>query len=267
MQNQLRSSGWAHWYNMDSLRLVKLPEGISLRFGLCDAANCTAAQTLDGRRPSHVSIKAGVHAYDRSYSQLYFTDGRKGVNVSVEVSGGDDLQLRVSRIGVDGIHDYTQVQTEQTTDAPVTFFVEALSTWHFGNRLAVLEGKALWLSCPGLSNSTLIELDGKASTGGNGTQFVNLTAAHMTIDLSAAGTVARFSTKNGQNASFFDAHMASVRDREVDTYSKFGAFARVAQATQAAVMWNLKFNPIEYGPFAPPGPWDFVTQGSLPDFG
>jgi hypothetical protein len=147
------------------------------------------------------------------------------------------------------------------------FFVEALSTWHFGNRLAVLEGKALWLSCPGLSNSTLIELDGKASTGGNGTQFVNLTAAHMTIDLSAAGTVARFSTKNGQNASFFDAHMASVRDREVDTYSKFGAFARVAQATQAAVMWNLKHNPIEYGPFAPPGPWDFVTQGSLPDFG
>lgn len=267
MQNQLRSSGWAHWYNMDSLRLVKLPEGISVRFGLCDAANCTAAQTLDGRRPSHVSIKAGVHAYDRSYSQLYFTDGRKGVNVSVEVSGGDDLHLRVTRIGVDGMHHHTQVQTEQATDASVTFFVEALSTWHFGNKLAVLEGNALWLSCPGLSNSTLVELDGKASSGGNGTQFANLSAAHVTIDLSAAGTVARFSTINGQGASAFDAHLASVRDREVDTYAKFGAFARVAQATQAAVMWNLKYNPIEYGPFAPPGPWDFVTQGSLPDFG
>ena len=103
-----------------------------------------------------MSIRAGVHAYDRSYSQLYFTDGRSGVNISVEVSGGDQLQLRASRAG-----SSTRNSSAEAGDGPVTFFIEALTTWRFGNNLAAVSGgDALQLSSPGLSNSTLIEVHG-----------------------------------------------------------------------------------------------------------
>ena len=256
-QNALRASGWAHWYNMDTLRLVKLPEGISLRFGLCDAVNCTAPQTLDGRRPSRVSIRAGIHAYDRSYSRLWFTDGRSGVNISVEVSGGDELQLRASRVGA----------SDEAAGGPVAFFLEALTTWRFGNDIAAVSGgKTLQLNSFGLSNSTLSEVDGKAGAG-TGAQFAELAVAHLIVDLSGTGSVGRFSSTAGMTAGALDKHIEAARATEEASYTKFGRLTRVKQAAQAAAMWNVVYNPIEYGPFAPPAPWDFVTGGRDPDFG
>ena len=72
------------------------------------------------------------------------------------------------------------------------------------------------------------------------------------------GSVARFSTTSGMTASTLDAHVAAAHEAELQTYVKFGSFARVAQAAQAAAMWNVKYNPIEYGPFGPPAPWEYV---------
>jgi hypothetical protein len=263
-QNRLRASGWASWYNMDTLRLVRLPEGISLRFGLCDALNCTAPQTLDGRRPSRARLRAGIHAYDRSYSQLYFTDGRSGVNISIEVSGGQNLQLRASRVGS------SLGSADGVDSGPVTLFIEALTTWRFANDLAATaNGTALRLNSPGSStvNATLIELDGQASSGGGAARFAGLSPIHVIVELSAVGTVARFSTTVGMTAGTLDAHMEAMRKAELHSYNRFGALATIAQAAQAAVMWNVKYNPVEYGPFSPPAPWDFVTQGAHPDFG
>ena len=214
------------------------------------------------RRPSRASIRGGVHAYDRSYSQLFFTDGRAHVNISLEVSGGQELQLRARNVGGGGVGG-----ARQAVAGPVTLFIEALTTWRFGNDLALVAGDALQLNSPGSSNnSTLVETDGKA-TSTAARRFAGLSPAHVTVDLSAVGSVARFSTSVGMTSAALDSRMASARAAEESTYSKFGPLGRVSRAAQAAAMWNVKWNPLEYGPFAPPAPWDFVTQGTDPDFG
>jgi hypothetical protein len=72
--------------------------------------------------------------------------------------------------------------------------------------------------------------------------------------------------------------LAAARAAEQSTYSKYGELAETKTAVQSAVMWQVVFNPLEAGPFAPVirgnpwgldkgvvnDDWPYVIFGALP---
>ena len=87
----------------------------------------------------------------------------------------------------------------------------------------------------------LVETDGKA-TSTVARRFAGLSPAHVTVDLSAVGSVARFSTSVGMTSTALDSRMASARAAEESTYSKFGPLGRVSRNSkfvQSSGIWMV----------------------------
>jgi hypothetical protein len=71
------------------------------------------------------------------------------------------------------------------------------------------------------------------------------------LGLSSATATGRGAEGGGRTLAAIEATLAAAREAELATYSRFGRLAETKAAVQAAVMWQLIYNPLEQGPFAP----------------
>jgi hypothetical protein len=59
------------------------------------------------------------------------------------------------------------------------------------------------------------------------------------------------SSVEGDDLAAIQSKLAAARSKEETSYTEFGVLAETRAAVQAAVLWNLVYSPLEYGPFAP----------------
>ena len=76
---------------------------------------------------------------------------------------------------------------------------------------------------------------------------------------------------SGQRVSVVDATamLNNLRDAEVARYAVYHELAEVKAAVQSAVMWNVVYSPLLYGPVVPVirgNPWG-LDQGAFDDLG
>jgi hypothetical protein len=273
-----QKQGWAHWYHRNVLRLVLLPQGYSVILGWCDTVTgrCLNATSID----KGDNVRVGLHAYNRSYAQLYFWGPQ--VNISLEFSGGQQLQLRATR--VDNVSS-----GDRNSSRNIVLVVAGATTWKRANTvsLATAPDRLHFATTAGsLPAATLSRIDDTpvhdtvSTTGGDqpaasAQQVPQLLRAnphwdcrpfhgqpngcvHFAVPL-APGESLRFSTSSTMTTAQLDAHFATAHAVEEATYTAFGPLAEVKLAVQAAVMWNYIYTPVEYGPLAlVAGGWDFT---------
>lgn len=106
-------TGWGMFYDMGYLDHVFLPSGARVNLALCEVGAgglCATAVRIDWPNKAQLpvtNVRLGLHAYDRSYNQLYFTVG--DCNVSVTGGGGGNLLLliEVSAVTIQKKHKKT----------------------------------------------------------------------------------------------------------------------------------------------------------------
>ncbi len=90
--------GWGLFYDMSYIDAVRLPEGIRVKFAVCQTApggQCLANARMDWPDKSGLtaSLRPGLHAYDRTYTQMYVAV--QGCNISLTTGGGVGGELNV----------------------------------------------------------------------------------------------------------------------------------------------------------------------------
>ena len=83
MQRALLHGVWGTWAKGSLSAHTLLPQGTMLKMGVCVAGGDCAEDATKSMNDGD-DVRLGPHAYDRSYTQLYFN--YKGVNVSLETS-------------------------------------------------------------------------------------------------------------------------------------------------------------------------------------
>ena len=251
--------GWGAWLHRSILTLVKVPEGIALTPALCrlSTKQCDTATTID---KGPLGVRVGPHAYDRSYAQYYVQGG--GKNVSIEFSGGSELQLLVTNV---------EGAANDDNDFAVVFYAEAL--WERAASIAVApNGTALHLAPWGLDAVTL-----SASGATDVSVEASLPAAvagapHIALRLGGTPSNASAGISSiGATDASVDAlrkTLGARRETELGRYAQFGELAEVKEAVQGATMWNLVYTPAEAGPLAPVARgWDFTSGARNKDWG
>lgn len=88
--------GWGMFYAMSYLDHVLLPHAARIKLAICQVStsgNCVQQGRIDWQDATglEADIRLGIHAYDRSYNQLYIGVG--GCNISIRGGGGRRLLL------------------------------------------------------------------------------------------------------------------------------------------------------------------------------
>ena len=107
----LTHGGWnTSWAKASVTAPILLPHGLMLQFGLCRISTQTCMWSGDKSEIDDGNVRLGLHAYDHSHTQLYYS--APGATVSFETSqaGGEafgDLLVRASPAGAWNLFDYT----------------------------------------------------------------------------------------------------------------------------------------------------------------
>ena len=373
--------GWGLFYDMSYIDAVRLPEGIRVKFAVCQTmagGQCLANARMDWPDTSGLSaaLRPGLHAYDRTYTQMYVAV--EGCNISLTTGGGAGGELHVLVESKDlpqrgaggqpedqsadnhstGVqrcsqflnntdypgHDLTKIDhvaskemccnlcansslcSAGSWDGPASKWASSatcnlktaapssgktvapgmwafvlrpsppappppppppppgcaglalvpvgLTTWFRANTAAAVSFRhpelksgvkaqtgagndAITFTSAGLgqttvystavADSSLVINNSLTSTNG---------AAHLIYPLSHGSKIGFYSPANSSVArakslAEITATLAAARAAEQSTYSKYGELAETKAAVQSAVMWQVVFNPLEAGPFAP----------------
>ena len=298
MQQSLRE-GWGAFYDMSYLDHVLLPHGARVTLALCEVGGqgrCLTEARIDwaDKVGLQATVRPGLHAYDRSFSQLHVAvraaagglgSGRGGpggwCNVSVSAAGGARLLVAAEVVG------------DAASCAGYALVAIGRTTWMRDNTVSVVGGSgggdgggggggnALhFASCGDLPAATVV-----SSRPGNGSIPLNasgggsaaLREPHLafalgqgSVGLSSGGGAAAATTATataGPTLESILAALAAARAAEEARYVRFGALAQTKAAVQAAVMWQMIWNPLETGPFAPVirgNPWG-LDKGTASD--
>jgi hypothetical protein len=281
MQRSL-AQGWGLWYDMSVLTHVLLPEGAALTVALCELlpaapARCITQARTDwppddaGPTGSNTSLRLGLHAYDRSYAQLYVA-GLGGCNVSVESGGGDGLLLAVRVVERGACDRHAIIFAGGSTWSRAVAWraggVGAGETWRAGEVRG--EGEEL-----GSSGGHPHKTGARTLEGGSWLGFAapGLRAGRLHVsapsDVPAAALPAHLHSQPHVGVRLADtaevalssgapltyaavvSKLAGARAVEESRYAAYGELAQLKQVVQAGVMWNVIYNPLELGPICP----------------
>jgi len=257
--------GWSTWsYNM--LGVVRLPDSSVLTTALCQLS------TQDCLLQTHIEdpaaqIRVGVFAADASYWQFYL--GYKGVNVSLSYSGGSG-PLNV-------------LAEPQSCAAPVNCSDYALVilprfAWFRNGDVTVDNATGTVTLAPMGMPNRVVQMTGPnedltphlpRTLDGYPLLSIGLGKGAVGMQEKAAGAVAGAGAEASAapTVAAISQIIAAARAKEYASYAKFGKFATVKEAVQAATMWNYIYTPAEYGPFLPVSrQWDFVKGGVNSDW-
>ena len=388
--------GWGLFYDMSYIDAVRLPEGIRVKFAVCQTASggqCLANARMDWPDTSGLSaaLRPGLHAYDRTYTQMYVAV--EGCNISLTTGGGAGGELHVlveaenqlpplHRVGgsVDnhstGVercsqflnntdypgHDLTKIDhvaskeaccnlcannslcSAGSWDGPASKWASSatcnlktaapssgktvapgmwafvlrspppppacaglalvpvgLTTWFRANTAAAVSSRrpelesgvnvhtgaghdAITFTSAGLGQTTVYSTAiADSSLVINNSLTSTSGAAHLIYPLAHGSKIGFYSPADGSAArakslAEITTTLAAARAAEQSTYSKYGELAETKTAVQSAVMWQVVFNPLEAGPFAPVirgnpwgldkgvvnDDWPYVIFGALP---
>ena len=259
------AQGWAPWYDMSFTRLVRLPEGSTLTFALCEASTAMNASAIGDTTnarcatemrtdwgPSDgmgIVLRPGPHAYDRSYMELYAATPT--CNVSIVSSGGRELLAKVA-----------VVSGCESTELVII----AGSAWQRLHTEVTAGSKSSLRFVPygdGMQPSTIhstVAADGSltlpAAVAAQPHLALRLRSAQG-IDTDAAAVSIGLTSMGALSLREIEARLQSAWDIEHARYEHFGALAEVKMAQQAGVMWNVIYNPIEtvIAPVIRGNPW------------
>lgn len=247
------------------LSVVHLPDASVVTTVLCKLST-QACLTTTKIEDTHASIRVGVFANDASYWQYYLAF--EGINVSLSFSGGNGpLTGLVEPLGCgdQGVNcsDYAVVTTTR------------FAWYRRGTVTADAAAGTLTLSPMGLQTHT-VALTASGDPTITLPDPVTSGATYVAVRLtSAVGFVEGASlsepypeTSGMPSVASIEKTIATARAKEYATYTKFDQYADVAEAIQAAVMWNYIYSPAELGPLLPVSrAWDFVKQAATDDWG
>ena len=241
------ASGWGLWTH-NLLSLVRLPGSEILTFGLCQRSSGACLNETSIDHTPEAAVRVGPYATDASYMQMYV--GFRGVNVSISVTGGTDLlTVLVEPIGCAPPHTAGASRPSATTAATAvncsdySLSVTPRFGWSRpGTSFVAFDGR-IWLSPQGLPGSL----------------FGPTTSPLAAVEGQLPGSVrfpltAPIGFVEDDNMPIIEevqSGVASARASELARYAAYGALSEVKEALQAAVMWNLNYNPAEYGPSMP----------------
>ena len=237
--------GWGMFYAMSYTDHVLLPHAARLNFAICEvgaSGSCVTEARIDwpDKTALPVDIRLGMHSYDRSYNQLYIALGK--CNISIATSGGGP-ELLVSIDVVSSPNAEEISSCERYALVPT-----GLSTWFRANDITA-DTHSIVFDSYGLGVTHV-----HATAPTNQTIPINtnlITGPHLTYNLHAGFAIGFNSGKNPIPLTQIRAKLDSARRTEAATYDKFGQLAETKEAVQSAVMWQLIWNPLEAGPFAP----------------
>ena len=246
--------GWGLWHSNTVLDAVLLPEGAVVRAALCNAAgDCLEEALMDwqnGTADTHAPLRLGLHAYDRSYAQLFAA--HNGCNVSFTFGGGVSssaelvlLAEPVNSGGGDG----------GSTDAceGFTLILAGDRAWFRANSItASASAGTITFASAGLRNTTLTAV-GKPAAAGASLSPTLAAMPHLGFALAGGSAVGASTAIPKPTLKTLRAMLSAARNAELARLAaKFGAeHAAVAAAVQAAVLWNCVFVPTEAGPITP----------------
>ena len=118
--------GWGMYYDMSYLDHILLPQGMRVNMGLCEIGpegNCVTEARIDWADKAQlpVDVRLGMHAYDRSFNQLYLhttgTGNASACNISITGGGGaaPGAQLLLAVEVIAGCKGYALVPSGHTT--------------------------------------------------------------------------------------------------------------------------------------------------------
>ena len=265
MQRSLRT-GWGAYYDMSYTDHVLLPQGARITLALCEIlggggeGRCLTEARIDwpDKGGLQATVRPGLHAYDRSYAQLHVAAG--GCNVSVTSGGGAKLLLAVEVVG------------DASTCAGYALVPIGRTTWLRDNTASVVRGgSALAFTSRGNLPDTVVF----SSRPSNGSLPLNVsgTAAlrepHLAFALEQGGVGLSSGADGPEPLADIVAALAAALVEEKARYAPFGALAPTKAAVQAAVMWQVVWNPLETGPFAPVirgNPWGLDKAATSDDW-
>ena len=94
----LEDGGWGAWAPHNYMSLISLPDSARVSLMLCQLSTRSCLTTTRGQdAPKPIVLRAGLHAFDRSFAQYYLNafGAPVGLNVSVRWSGGSGNGLRL----------------------------------------------------------------------------------------------------------------------------------------------------------------------------
>ena len=264
-------SGWGTFYNPSIVTWALLPEGFAVSVGLYRLSTRAyldpSRLTIDPSRFGQYVVRAGLHSYDQSFSELSLAwrgDGG-GLNVTIAATaerGSSALTLLATVSSAAG----------NAGGNASDFALVLLPAFRFGRAGAasVVDGvdggaPALRGDAAGLRSVSL------HLVGGNRVRLpadARLPAEHLGVSL-AGGPVA-LSTDPAHTRAAVASRTASMRAREARALRRYGALAEQADALQTSLMWSVVYEPKEgliapvtrnwrfEGDYAPDGTTNYV---------
>lgn len=242
------TAGWGLWLRGDWLAAVCLPSGAKLTLHLCRESTGACLQSTQTAIEAPGRLRLGLHAYDRSIAQLYAAFD--GLNASVTLLGGTGgASLLVEPVGDCGgdCGDYTASVAGSFAwgRAGSVSEVQVGATGAAGGAAA---SQALLVSPAGLPTFTLFA---SAASAPPSLPSAAASSVPPTITVSLSNGAVAFAVGTGPpSVADVRAAAAAAAAAEMERYSGYGALAEAAQATQAAVAWNIILLPTEAGPVA-----------------
>jgi hypothetical protein len=270
------STGWGTWWRPSALAATLLPEGATLTLGLCQLSTGLCIDPTQkftpeqGRGPEepcdgvHCNATAwpGVHAWDRSYWQLYV--GWQGLNVSLEWCGTNAGR------GVGPAQDLGMVATVITGNA-TDFSLRVLGDfkYHRAGTVTVSQPRSsaesgmggvlaeIRLAAHGMRDVTMRALTPPLSLA------ADEAASNVTLQLNLSNRVAALTSASAvADLAALQAAMAVARTKAAFRLTKHRlgkedaahseADADLVEgggAMQAGLMWNVLWHPTQAGPF------------------
>ena len=250
--------GWGLFYDMSYLDHVLLPQAARVKLAICETAprgnNCLEQGRIDWPDSSGLpsDIRLGMHAYDRSYSQLHVAVGR--CNLSISASGGSELRLLVEQVPSANASANASTNASANASADpcegLLLVLIGLSTWYRANRVSSDGASHLSFASYGLGTSH-VRSTRPADAAHAPLKPAVAAAPHLAFHLREGFRLGLYSGDTTSSLEVVTAALQAARLRELGTYARYGKLAETKMVVQAAVMWQFIWNPLEQGPFAP----------------
>jgi hypothetical protein len=233
LQDALKT-GWSTWsYNM--LGVTRLPDSSTLTTAICkiSTGDCLVQTHIED---SAAEIRVGVFATDASYWQFYL--GYKGVNVSLSYSGGSgplNMLVEPQNCG-------TGAGSVDCSDYAVV--VHPRFAWFRQGEVSVDQASgSISLTAMGMPTRTVFGTKPGDKIALNSSQLP--TGPNLILGLDK-GTVGMREEMSSADANPTVADITKViqaaREKEYNSYRKYGEYAEVKEGLQAATMWNCKWS-------------------------
>ena len=250
------ATGWGTWWRPSALAATLLPEEATLTVGLCQlscaccqdpSAPFTPEQSPGPEEPhSEATARPGMHAYDRSYWQLFLSF--RGLNVSLEWAGTN------AGGGASAAQNLTLLATVVSGNASDFVLLTSASFVFQRAGRAKLTPQGLQLEAAGLRQLTAQPLTPLYVGGGlrlNSSQpFIALKLGASRDGASAWTTAPWNLTLSTVLASMRSIRRAASATMDVPRDARNrAALVDAADAMTAVLMWNTIFHPTQLGPF------------------